>query len=72
MEKGHDHWVQVDPAGQRIRVFRAMPNGSRVLFTEYALPEDTGGWTASVAELARTLGEDLLMDAPAIRRRLRL
>lgn len=69
-ERTHDHLVTVDLQAECIRIFRVMPSGERVLFTEYPLP-DLGhkGWTEKVTEVARFLGEDIFMDSSALRKR---
>jgi hypothetical protein len=72
-EKQHDHLITVDLQAQCIRVFRLEPNGEKVLFTEYSLPEaESAGWTEKVTELAHVLGEDLFMDSSALRKRYSL
>jgi len=73
MQEPYDHLVTVDLASGCIRVFRIMPDGKRVLFTEYPLPNDENvGWTDRVTELAHALGEDLLIDSPVTRKHLSL
>lgn len=68
-----DHLITIDGDGNRIRIFRIMPDGEKVLFTEYALPDsDNHGWTDKVTELAHVMGEDLLMDSPITRHRYAL
>lgn len=72
-EKAHDHLITVDAKTQCIRVFRIMPDGERVLFTEYTLPEaSNAGWTEKVAEIAHVLGEDVFMDSFVLRKRYSL
>lgn len=69
-EKKHDHLITVDLQAQCIRVLRIEPNGERVLFTEYPLPEEDGaGWTEKVIAIAHVLGEDIFMDSPILRKR---
>lgn len=73
MQRAHDHLVTVDVVSGCVRVFRIMPDGERVLFTEYVLPNDENvGWSDCVTELAHALGEDLLMDSPLTRKRFSL
>lgn len=68
-----DHLVTIDEDGNCIRIFRIMPDGEKVLFTEYVLPDSGNrGWTEKVTELAHVIGEDLLMDSPITRRRYAL
>ena len=69
----HDHLVTIDSVAKCISIFRVMQDGERVLFTEYALPDESDqGWTDEVLKLAHVLGEDLFMDSLITRRRLSL
>jgi len=53
----HDHLVTIDSVAKCIRIFRVMQDGERVLFTEYALPDESDqGWTDEVLKLAHVLG----------------
>jgi hypothetical protein len=48
-------------------VFRVGADGKRTLFTRVALPQ-VEGWSAELQDLAKALGENLLIDSPVIRR----
>lgn len=63
-DRAHNHLVTIDEDGNRIRIFRIMPNGEKVLFTGYLLPDaDNRGWTKKVTEIAHVIREDLFMDS---------
>lgn len=69
-ERTHDHLVAVDLQAECIRIFRVMPNGERVLFTECPLPDrGNEGWADKVTEIAHVLGEDIFMDSSKLRKR---
>jgi hypothetical protein len=69
----HDHLVTIDSEAKCVRISRILPSGERVLFTEYALPDESDqGWTDEVVKLAHVLGEDLFMDSPITRKRFSL
>ncbi|GAB2810308.1 hypothetical protein GCM10027021_38840 [Dyella kyungheensis] len=73
MNSAHDHLVTIDPDKRCVRLFRVMPDGEKVLYTELELPKgDAPGWTDDVVRLAQRLGEDLLMDSPTARNLLAL
>lgn len=68
-----DHLVTIDEDANLIRIFRIMPDGEKVLFTEYVLPDsDNRGWTEKVKGLAHAIGEDLFMDSSITRHRYSL
>ncbi|MGB9102286.1 MAG: hypothetical protein WCC51_16800 [Stenotrophomonas indicatrix] len=63
----YDHLVCVDEDAQELVVFRVGADGKRTLFTRVALPQ-VEGWSAELQDLAKALGENLLIDSPVIRR----
>jgi hypothetical protein len=67
------HLVVVDKERNCVVIFQVMPDGRKILFTEYPLPEGTDrGWTDSLVKLAHNMGEDLLMASSTIRKRFLL
>jgi hypothetical protein len=59
----HDYLVSIEADGRYVRVFRIAPDQQRELFMELALPGDPEkAWRFS--EVARILGEDILLDSP--------
>jgi hypothetical protein len=69
--QNYDHLVQVDEAAREIRIYRVDSSGLRTLFSSVPLPAG-GGWNAPVEQLARDLGENLLMDSPSARKLLQI
>lgn len=65
----HDHLVSIDEKTRELVVYRVSAAGEKSLLTRTRLPVDLG-WTPVLEELAKTLGENLLMDSPAARRLL--
>lgn len=63
----YDHLVCVDEDAKELVVFRVGVDGKRTLFTKVALPQ-VEGWSAELQDLAKALGENLLIDSPVIRR----
>lgn len=69
VDKFYNHLVTIDLDKRCIRIFRVMPSGENVLFTELTLPDEDGrGWTDELTAVAHALGEDLLMDSPVTRK----
>lgn len=66
---GHNHLVCVDTDTRELVVFRIDENGKKSLLTKTDLPT-TLGWSKELEEIARKLGENLLMDSPAARQLL--
>ena len=66
---GHNHLVCVDENARELVIFRVNAEGERTLLTRTALPM-ASGWSTELEVLARTLGENLLMDSPAARQLL--
>lgn len=67
----YDHLVCVDEGAKELVVFRVGENGRKTLFTKVPLPK-VEGWSAELQDLAKTLGENLLIDSPVIRRMLKV
>lgn len=69
--KDVSHIVCYDDASRSIEIHRVDADGARTLFTLVALPE-TEGWSPELKALAALLGENLLIDSPAVRRVLKI
>jgi hypothetical protein len=69
--QSYDHLVTVDQASRELIIYRIDTQGRRTLFTKTLLPISQG-WTSEVQELAKMLGENLLIDSPSARRLLGL
>jgi hypothetical protein len=67
----HNHLVCIDEDARKLVIFRVSPDGRKTLLTEIALP-NVSGWSAELEALAKTLGENLLMDSPAARKFLEI
>lgn len=67
--KNYSHIIVVDEDSREIQIFRLEHSGQKTLFTKASLPAGSG-WTESLESLAKTLGENILMDSPAARRML--
>ncbi|MCS4233445.1 hypothetical protein [Stenotrophomonas sp. BIGb0135] len=63
----YDHLVCVDEDAKQLAVFRVGADGRRTLLTNVPLPK-VEGWSAELQDLAKKLGENLLIDSPVIRR----
>lgn len=63
----YGHLVCVDEDAKELVVFRVGADGRKILFTKVPLPK-VEGWSAELQDLAKTLGENLLIDSPVIRR----
>ena len=68
--RSHDHVVQISEQRRELRIYRLDPGGARTLFTTAALPAADA--ESALAEFAKQLGENLLMDSPSARRLLKL
>lgn len=66
---GHNHLVCIDEGTRELVIFRVSSEGKKTLLTKTALPT-VSGWSAELEVLAKTLGENLLMDSPAVRQLL--
>lgn len=66
---GHNHLVCVDEDARELVIFRVNAVGEKTLLTKTALPM-APGWSTELETLAKTLGENLLMDSPAVRQLL--
>jgi hypothetical protein len=66
---GHNHLVCVDIDTRKIVVFRVDDGGNKSILTKTDLPA-APGWSKELEEIARRLGENLLMDSPAARQLL--
>ena len=65
------HLIEINESTRLIRIHRVFPDGHMHLFTEMPFPPrvpDSG--KGSYAEIARLLGENVLLDSPAARRSL--
>jgi hypothetical protein len=62
----HSHLVCVDEGTRELVIYRVSSDEKKTLFTKIALPT-VSGWSAELETLAKTLGENLLMDSPAVR-----
>ena len=69
--ENHNHFVFVDKDARELIIFRVSADGEKSLLTKAALPM-TSGWSAELETLAKTLGENLLMDSPAVRQLLEI
>ena len=67
----YDHLVAIDEASRKLVIFRVEEDGTKTLFTEAVLPAEKG-WSESLISLAKQLGENLLLDSPAVRKMLDL
>ena len=62
----YSHVVSIDDESRILRIDRVFEDGRRVLFTQTELPHlDMSDRKKVVAEFARLLGENLLLDTPA-------
>jgi len=66
---GHNHLVCIDTDNRELVVFRVDENRNKSLLTKTDLPTMLG-WSKELEEIARNLGENLLMDSPAARQLL--
>lgn len=67
--KDHSHLVCVDEDVRELVIFRVNVDGEKTLLTKTSLPM-ASGWSTELESLAKMLGENLLMDSPAVRRLL--
>lgn len=65
----HNHLVCIDENTRELIIFRVNEGGEKTLLTKTALPM-VSGWSAELEALAKTVGENLLMDSPAARQLL--
>jgi len=69
----YDHIVRFDPILRRVSIIRLDGESRETLFTHLDLPEKSPeGWSEAVVELARRIGEDILIDSPVARDALNL
>lgn len=72
-EQDFSHLIEVDESNRLLRIYRAFPNGRRILFTETTLPSNPVDTNSHQYEdFVRLLGENILLDSPAARRVLGL
>jgi hypothetical protein len=62
------HVVTIDEDARKLVIYRVFENGKKSLYTSVEIPENLD--ENSAGTFARTLGENLLVDAPAARRLL--
>lgn len=73
MPMQYDHIVRFDPILRRVTIMRLESENRETLFTHLDLPEKSPeGWSEAVIELARRIGEDILIDSPVARAALNL
>ncbi|WP_372393152.1 hypothetical protein ACCQ05_05410 [Xanthomonas sp. NCPPB 3582] len=67
----HSHLVYVDEELRKLIIYRVTAEGKKTLLTDVALPSKQG-WSIDLEQIAKQLGENLLMDSPAVRRLLEI
>lgn len=64
-----DHLIQIDTEKRELVIFRIENDGSKVFYTSTPLPDlDMSESIDGFQDFARQLGENILLDSPAIRR----
>ena len=66
--KDFSHVVTIDEDARKLVIYRVFENGEKSLYTSVEIPENLDD--ESARKLAKTLGENLLVDSPAARRLL--
>ncbi|QBG89687.1 hypothetical protein ACQR53_01005 [Xanthomonas oryzae] len=67
----YSHLVCVDEESRKLIVYRVTAEGKKTLLTEVSLPSKQG-WSIDLENMAKELGENLLMDSPVARRLLEI
>jgi len=61
-ESMHSHLVEIDEQSKRLVIYRIYPDGRKHLYTEVALPQCVAADKSVFEQIARTLGENILLD----------
>ena len=70
--KTFHHVVEIDENTRKLSIYRVFEGGERQFYTGIDLPDPKSGQKGAIDELARLLGENLLLDSPTARKLLNL